>query len=338
MAVIELVDLWKTYVLGEIEVNALRGVSLRIERGEFVAVMGASGSGKSTLMNIVGCLDRPTRGRYLLEGEDVAALAEEALAAIRSRRVGFVFQSFNLLSRTSALENVELPLFYSAWNSRGEHRAQDLLKLVGLAGREQNHPNQLSGGQQQRVAIARALINEPSILLADEPTGNLDSTSSAEIMEIITRLNREQGITVILVTHDPDIGAYADRTVSFRDGQIVSDTRKADAQPQVAAPCRSRSRRLFIFGRRGVDVRRDGGIGGERGDPAQQDALGAHDARHIHRSGGGDRDGRGRRRCARLGPGANAKPRHQLDHRAAGSDHRQRCPRRFRIEFDPDHG
>jgi len=236
MAVIELVDLWKTYVLGEIEVNALRGVSLRIERGEFVAVMGASGSGKSTLMNIVGCLDRPTRGRYLLEGEDVAALAEEALAAIRSRRVGFVFQSFNLLSRTSALENVELPLFYSAWNSRGEHRAQDLLKLVGLAGREQNHPNQLSGGQQQRVAIARALINEPSILLADEPTGNLDSTSSAEIMEIITRLNREQGITVILVTHDPDIGAYADRTVSFRDGQIVSDTRKADAQPQVAAP------------------------------------------------------------------------------------------------------
>ncbi|MGH7782179.1 MAG: ABC transporter permease [Candidatus Binataceae bacterium] len=230
MSVIELVDIWKTYVLGEIEVNALRGVSLRIERGEFVAVMGASGSGKSTLMNILGCLDRPTRGRYLLEGEDVAALAEEDLAAIRSRRVGFVFQSFNLLSRTSALENVELPLFYSAWNSHGEHRAEDLLRLVGLTGREQNHPNQLSGGQQQRVAIARALINEPSILLADEPTGNLDSSSSSEIMEIITRLNRDRGITVILVTHDPDVGAYADRTVSFRDGQIVSDTRKTGPQ------------------------------------------------------------------------------------------------------------
>jgi macrolide transport system ATP-binding/permease protein len=224
--VIELIDLWKTYVLGEVEVNALRGVTLSIERGEFVAVMGASGSGKSTLMNIVGCLDRPTRGRYLLENEDVAALAQEDLAAIRSRRIGFVFQSFNLLSRTSALENVELPLFYSAWNHQGEHRAEELLKLVGLAGRAQNHPNQLSGGQQQRVAIARALINQPSIVLADEPTGNLDSTSSGEIMDIITRLNREQGITVILVTHDPDVGAYADRTISFRDGQVISDVRK----------------------------------------------------------------------------------------------------------------
>ncbi|MGC1676593.1 MAG: ABC transporter permease, partial [Candidatus Binataceae bacterium] len=230
MPVIELVDLWKTYVLGEVEVNALRGVSLTIDRGEFVAVMGASGSGKSTLMNILGCLDRPTRGRYLLEGEDVAALAEEELAAIRSRRIGFVFQSFNLLSRTSALENVELPLFYSAWNHQGEHRAEELLELVGLSGRAQNHPNQLSGGQQQRVAIARALINQPSIVLADEPTGNLDSTSSSEIMEIITRLNREQGITIILVTHDPDIGAFADRTISFRDGQVVSDTRKPDAR------------------------------------------------------------------------------------------------------------
>ncbi|MGB6089358.1 MAG: ABC transporter permease [Candidatus Binataceae bacterium] len=234
MPVIELVDLWKTYVLGEVEVNALRGVSLTIERGEFVAVMGASGSGKSTLMNIVGCLDRPTRGRYLLEGQDVAGLAEEELAAIRSRRIGFVFQSFNLLSRTTALENVELPLFYSAWNRRGEHRAEELLKLVGLNGREQNHPNQLSGGQQQRVAIARALINQPSIVLADEPTGNLDSTSSSEIMEIITRLNREQGITIILVTHDPDIGAFADRTISFRDGRVVSDTRKSGVRPPLA--------------------------------------------------------------------------------------------------------
>ena len=227
--VIELVDLTKTYLLGDIEVNALRGVNLTIDRGEFVAVMGASGSGKSTLMNMLGCLDRPTSGRYLLEGEDVAQLNESELATIRSRRVGFVFQNFNLLSRTSTLENVELPLFYSAWTSDGESRAADMVKLVGLAGREQSHPNQLSGGQQQRVAIARALVNRPSILLADEPTGNLDSTNSAEIMEVLTKLNREQGITVIVVTHDPDVAAYADRVVTFRDGVIISDTRKDGA-------------------------------------------------------------------------------------------------------------
>jgi len=221
--VIEIRDLWKTYRLGEVEVHALRGVNLRIELGEFVAVMGASGSGKSTLMNIIGCLDRPTQGGYLLEGEDVARLSEEALAAIRSHKIGFVFQNFNLLARTSAVENVELPLSYSAWSGAGEKRAGDLIKLVGLGGREQNFPNQLSGGQQQRVAIARALINRPSILLADEPTGNLDSTNSAEIMDIITRLSREQGITVILVTHDPDIAAYANRVVTFRDGHILSD-------------------------------------------------------------------------------------------------------------------
>jgi macrolide transport system ATP-binding/permease protein len=224
--VIEIVDLTKTYVLGEVEVHALRGVSLKILRGEFVAVMGASGSGKSTLMNMLGCLDLPTSGHYFLEGEDVSRLDEAELAAIRSRRIGFVFQNFNLLSRTSALENVELPLFYSAWTPDGEHRAGDLLTLVGLTGREQNHPNQLSGGQQQRVAIARALVNRPSILLADEPTGNLDSTNSAEIMEVLAKLNREQGITVILVTHDADIAAYADRTITFRDGEIQSDTRK----------------------------------------------------------------------------------------------------------------
>ncbi len=227
--VIELVDLTKTYALGDIEVNALRGVNLTIDRGEFVAVMGASGSGKSTLMNMLGCLDRPTSGRYILEGEDVAQLNEWELATIRSRRVGFVFQNFNLLSRTSTLENVELPLFYSAWTSDGESRAADMVKLVGLAGREQSHPNQLSGGQQQRVAIARALVNRPSILLADEPTGNLDSTNSAEIMEVLTKLNREQGITVIVVTHDPDVAAYADRVVTFRDGVIISDTRKDGA-------------------------------------------------------------------------------------------------------------
>jgi macrolide transport system ATP-binding/permease protein len=227
-SVIELRGLTKTYVLGEVEVHALRGVDLTIERGEFVAVMGASGSGKSTLMNMLGCLDLPTSGSYVLEGEDVAKLNESELATIRSKRIGFVFQNFNLLSRTSALENVELPLFYSAWTADGESRASDLMKLVGLAGREQSHPNQLSGGQQQRVAIARALVNRPSILLADEPTGNLDSTNSAEIMGVLTNLNRQQGITVIVVTHDPEVAAYADRVVTFRDGVIISDTRKED--------------------------------------------------------------------------------------------------------------
>jgi macrolide transport system ATP-binding/permease protein len=237
--VIELVDLTKTYVLGEVEVHALRGVDLKIERGEFVAVMGASGSGKSTLMNMLGCLDLPTSGNYFLEGEDVSKLDESQLATIRSRRIGFVFQNFNLLSRTSALENVELPLFYSAWSSDGGHRAADLLKLVGLSGRDQSHPNQLSGGQQQRVAIARALVNRPSILLADEPTGNLDSTNSAEIMDVLTNLNREQGITVIVVTHDPDVAAYADRVVTFRDGVIISDTRKDQAGAHTVAAAKA---------------------------------------------------------------------------------------------------
>ncbi len=223
--VIEVSELSKTYTLGEIEVRALRQTGFRIERGEFVAVMGASGSGKSTLMNILGCLDRPTSGRYLLEGVDVASLNDEQLALIRSRRIGFIFQSFNLLSRTSAIENVELPLFYSGWPRDGEQRARALLAMLGLTGRERNHPNQLSGGQQQRVAIARALINAPAILLADEPTGNLDSTNSVEIMEIITRLNRERGLTVIVVTHDPDVAVYADRVITFRDGIIVSDER-----------------------------------------------------------------------------------------------------------------
>jgi macrolide transport system ATP-binding/permease protein len=229
--VIEIDSVSKTYHLGDFEVRALRGVSFDIERGEFTAVMGASGSGKSTLMNLIGCLDRPTSGVYLLEGVDVASLSEEDLAAIRSRRVGFVFQSFNLLPRTTTLENVELPLFYSGWPRDGKTRAQRLVDLLGLSGREQNHPTQLSGGQQQRVAIARALINEPAILLADEPTGNLDSTTSTEIMEVIRKLNRERGLTVVIVTHDPDIASYADRIITFRDGVIVSDERR----PSVAA-------------------------------------------------------------------------------------------------------
>jgi macrolide transport system ATP-binding/permease protein len=223
--VIQITDLTKIYQLGEIEVRALRGVNLTIARGEFVAIMGASGSGKSTLMNILGCLDRPTSGRYLLEGVDVASLSEEELAAIRSRRIGFIFQNFNLLSRTSTLENIELPLFYSGRAAGGEERALLLAEKVGLHGRERNHPNQLSGGQQQRVAIARALINEPAILLADEPTGNLDSKNSAEIMELITRLNRDSGLTVIVVTHDSDVATYTDRVVTFRDGLILSDHR-----------------------------------------------------------------------------------------------------------------
>jgi macrolide transport system ATP-binding/permease protein len=225
--VIRIVDLSKTYDLGEIQIEALRKVSFDIARGEFLAVMGASGSGKSTLMNLIGCLDRPTSGRYYLEGVDVASLGEEELAAIRSRRIGFIFQNFNLLSRTTALENVELPLFYSGWPADGESRAQTLINMLGLTGREQNHPSQLSGGQQQRVAIARALINQPAILLADEPTGNLDTTNSVEILEIIRRLNREQRLTVVVVTHDPEVAAYADRVITFRDGVIISDLRNA---------------------------------------------------------------------------------------------------------------
>jgi len=225
-AVIEIIDLFKIYRLGEIEVRALNGVSLSIERGDFVAIMGSSGSGKSTLMNVIGCLDRPTSGRYLLQGVDVASLSEAELALVRSRQIGFIFQTFNLLSRTSALENVELPLFYSALDVAGEDRAVKLLEMLGLKGREQNHPNQLSGGQQQRVAIARALVNQPTILLADEPTGNLDSKNSVEIMDIIRRLNRDEGITVIVVTHDPDVALYAERVITFRDGVIISDKRQ----------------------------------------------------------------------------------------------------------------
>ena len=235
--VIQIVEVSKTYIIGdEIEIRALRGVSFTIERGEFVAIMGASGSGKSTLMNLIGCLDRPTSGRYLLEGVDVASLDEEELAAIRSRRIGFIFQNFNLLSRTSTLENVELPLFYSGWPADGAARAQSLVAMVGLNGRERNYPSQLSGGQQQRVAVARALINEPAILLADEPTGNLDSTNSAEILEMMTRLNRDRGLTVIIVTHDADVAAFADRVITFRDGIIVSDTPTSRAAEQRRVP------------------------------------------------------------------------------------------------------
>jgi len=216
-------QLTKIYRLGEVEVHALRGVSLSIARGEFVAIMGSSGSGKSTFMNILGCLDRPTAGRYSLDGVEISSLTSDERAEIRSAKIGFVFQSFNLLPRTSALENVELPLVYSTVPIiEQKTRARAALKAVGLEGREQHLSNQLSGGQQQRVAIARALVNNPLVILADEPTGNLDTTTSTEVMGIFTTLNR-QGITIILVTHEADIAAYAHRRIVFRDGLIVVD-------------------------------------------------------------------------------------------------------------------
>lgn len=216
-------DLVKTYKLGDYEIHALRGINLTVENSEFVAIMGPSGSGKSTLMHILGCLDKPTKGRYLLEGKDISSLDKDRLAQIRNQKIGFVFQSFNLLSRTTALENVELPLLYDGSSSKQNiQKAKRALATVGLQGRENSYPNQLSGGQQQRVALARALINEPSIILADEPTGNLDSRTSVEVMEIFQNLN-QTGITIILITHEKDIATYAKRNITFRDGKIVKD-------------------------------------------------------------------------------------------------------------------
>jgi putative ABC transport system ATP-binding protein len=221
---IQLDQIHKTYTMGDVEVRALRGVSLTIKAGEFVAIMGASGSGKSTVMNIIGCLDRPTRGTYILDGQDVSELSKDERADIRCQKIGFVFQGFNLLARTSALENVELPMLYLGVEGHQRHqRAMEALAAVGLAGREQNNPNQLSGGQQQRVAVARSLVNNPALILADEPTGNLDSRTSIEVMEIFQRLNRERGITLVLVTHEHDIAQYAQRVVVFKDGKIKKD-------------------------------------------------------------------------------------------------------------------
>jgi macrolide transport system ATP-binding/permease protein len=232
---IKIENVTRTYHVGDVDVHALRGVSLTIERGEFVAIMGSSGSGKSTLMSILGCLDRPTSGSYFFDGVDVARLPEADLASLRSQRLGFVFQSFNLLARTSAVENVALPLFYAASDSsqRGSRfeRARAALRLLGLGEREHNTPGQLSGGQQQRVAIARALINAPSVLLADEPTGNLDTRTSHEIMETLTTLNRDQGVTIVVVTHEADIAAYADRVITMRDGRVLTDERVQKAEP-----------------------------------------------------------------------------------------------------------
>jgi putative ABC transport system ATP-binding protein len=227
--------LTKDYHLGPHTVHALRGVAVTIERGEFVAVMGPSGSGKSTFMNLLGCLDRPTAGRYVLDGEDVAGLSPDALARIRNAKIGFVFQQFNLLPRTTALENVELPLLYAGLSSRERRaRARARLVAVGLADREAHHPSQLSGGQQQRVAIARSLVNDPAVVLADEPTGNLDSRTSVELLALMQRLNRE-GLTIVLVTHEQDIAAYASRVLSFRDGRLRGDERVAAPRNAEAA-------------------------------------------------------------------------------------------------------
>src|SRR5213075_1144760 len=236
--VVKLTDIHKTYHTGEMEVHAVRGVSLAIYRGEFLALMGASGSGKSTLMNILGCLDRPTSGRYLLDDADVSALDRDRLADIRNHKLGFVFQSFNLLPRTSARENVELPLLYGTHrltHAQLREKADAVLASVGLAGREDHHPSQLSGGQQQRVAIARALVNDPEVVLADEPTGNLDSRTSIEIMGIFQQLN-ERGITIVMVTHEQDIASYAQRNVVMRDGIVLSDrvvTQRSAAEAQL---------------------------------------------------------------------------------------------------------
>jgi putative ABC transport system ATP-binding protein len=226
MTLIETHNLVKTYVLGDNIVHALDDVSLTIEHGEFVAIMGPSGSGKSTFMNVIGCLDEPTGGQFFLEGIDVSHRGRDELAEIRNKKIGFVFQGFNLLPRTSALENVELPLLYNGFTPKERRRrAMAALKTLGLENREDHHPNQLSGGQQQRVAIARALVNEAPLILADEPTGNLDTKTSIEIMELFVKLNAEAGITIALVTHEPDIATYSKRTVRFLDGKIVSDTK-----------------------------------------------------------------------------------------------------------------
>ena len=233
-------DLVKTYVVGDHQVKALRGINLEVQRGEFISVTGASGSGKSTFMHIIGCLDRPTSGHYFLDGQDVSTMTKNDLAGVRNKKIGFVFQGFNLLSRTTALDNVELPLLYggSTLKTRERHqRAKDMLAAVGLAERITHYPNQLSGGQQQRVAIARALVNNPSILLADEPTGNLDSRTSIEVMGLFQRLNIDHGITIVLITHEMDIAEYGTRTVAFRDGRVVADKRvekRRDAAEELA--------------------------------------------------------------------------------------------------------
>lgn len=223
--IVLLEDVYKTYEMGEVQVTALNGISLAIEKGEFVAIMGASGSGKSTLMNILGCLDSPTRGKYCLEGVEVSRFSKNELAEIRNKKLGFVFQSFNLLSRTTVVENIELPLIYSKRISETDReRIHQIMRILGIDGFQKHYPNQLSGGQQQRVAIARAVVNNPALLLADEPTGNLDSATSTEVMKVFKKLNQDMGITIILVTHETDIAQHARRVIVLKDGKVLSDT------------------------------------------------------------------------------------------------------------------
>ena len=336
--IIRLEHVTRTYHVGDIDVHALQDVSLTINKGEFVAIMGHSGSGKSTLMAVLGCLDRPSSGRYFFEGTDVAGLEEPERASLRSERLGFVFQSFNLLSRTSAIENVALPLFYSATGPASAttrtERARAVLTLLGLGDRERNTPGQLSGGQQQRVAIARALINNPGLLLADEPTGNLDTRTSHEIMETLTRLNREQGVTIIVVTHEADIAAYADRVLTMRDGQVVSDTRNPKPAKTAEAPrtvragprpvgcatappvARHRTAHQHLLG-----LRADDHGGRHSGDLAQHDALGLDHAGCLHRRRRADRHGRRRPGRQRCGAQADRAARHQSGGGAAGRAH-----------------
>ena len=312
-SVISARSLVKTYVVGDHQVKALRGVNLEVPRGEFLAVTGPSGSGKSTFMHIVGCLDRPTSGQYFLDGQDVSTMSKNELAAVRNKKIGFVFQGFNLLSRTSALDNVELPLLYggSTLKTSERHRcAKDMLAAVGLGDRFSHHPNQLSGGQQQRVAIARALVNNPSILLADEPTGNLDTRTSIEVMGLFQRLNIERGITVVLITHEPDIAEYGTRIVSFRDGVVVTDrpvTNRRTAADELANLPDDRG-----GGVSHVDP--DGAARRVQGAGAQQDAHGADHARHDHRRRRGDHDGGARHRRAVVDRIADPGRRHQHDH------------------------
>ena len=239
MELIRLEDIYKTYHLGEVDVPVLRGISLDIERGELVSLMGASGSGKSTLMNILGCLDRPTSGRYWLDGQEISRLDADGRAMIRNQKIGFVFQSFNLLPRTSALENVMMPLTYTARHlseKEGRKRAEAMLKLVGLEDRMDHEPSQLSGGQQQRVAIARSLINHPPLLFADEPTGNLDSKTSVEVLKMFQRLNEEEGITIILVTHDANVARHSNRVIRIKDGIVENDHATVMSEEDVNAP------------------------------------------------------------------------------------------------------
>ena len=332
--IIRVVNVTRTYHVGDVDVHALRGVNLIVEPGEFIAIMGSSGSGKSTLMSLLGCLDRPSSGEYYLEGVNVAGLTEPELARIRSERLGFVFQSFNLLARTSAIENVALPLFYAAGGASSgterTERARASLKLLGLADRERNTPGQLSGGQQQRVAIARALINNPILLLADEPTGNLDTKTSHEIMVTLQALNRERGVTIIVVTHEPDIATYAAGSSPCGTDEVISDERKQAVRPQPGAPsgalpAGSLARPQHTGTAYGRQRRHGAGFCPDdrgRGIPGarpQQDAIGADHAGCLHWSCRADRHGRRRPGRERRGAQADREPR---DESSGG------CPRR----------